>query len=88
MSNCSNHQKDILGIADMKKLAEMIGNLHYQTLQVLLFELSCKLHEDGIKDDEEGRVELGNSLDHASDHLANAAHCIMRAWKISKPFMK
>lgn len=88
MSNCSNHRKDVHGETDMKHLAEEIGNLHYESLQNLFFELSIKLYQDGVKDTDNGRVELGAALDHASDHLSNAAHCMQRAWKVCEPFMK
>ena len=85
--DCSNHPKELYGETDMRVVAEKISDLNYETSQTLFFELSIKINEDGIKDTEKGRPELGASLDHASDHLANAAHCMARAWKTSKKFM-
>lgn len=86
--NCSHHKKDIAGITDMKQLAEMIGDLHYETLAELLFELQTKLHNDGMKDLKAGRFKLASKLHIASSHVYEASNQIESAWQISKPFMQ
>ncbi len=88
MSNCSKHQKEILGVTDMKELAEMIGDLHYETLSELLYQISKKIKIDGIKDTEAGREKLGQSLYIASRFLISARDQIEQSWQISKPFME
>ena len=60
--NCSQHKKEVAGISDMKQLAEMIGDLHYETLAEFLNALAEKLHNDYVKDDEAGRTELAKCL--------------------------
>jgi hypothetical protein len=89
MSNdCSQHKKDIAGISDMKQLAEMIGDLHYETLSQLLFELQTKLHEDSMNDLKNNRFKLSHHLRRASTYLYEASNDIESAWQISKKFMK
>ncbi len=83
MSNCSQHEKDILGISDMKVIARMIGDLHYETLHALLFELSNKIYNDATNDAEDGRQKL----DKTSYHLKEASMSMKEVWQISKPFM-
>lgn len=81
------HKKDIVGISDMKVLAQMIGDLHYETLEELLYRLATKLYLDGLKDRSNDRHKLGYALTDASDHMSKSASFIATAWKISKPFM-
>jgi len=87
MSDCSKHKKEVAGITDMKELAEMIGGLHYESLQNLLGYLSNNLYMDGLKDRGRKREKLGYALSDASDDLHKAAIHIQEAWQISKPFM-
>jgi hypothetical protein len=87
MANCSNHPKDIAGITDMKVLAEMIGDLHYETLEELLAQLANKLHVDAKKDLQAGRTELSDKLFDACYSMAQCETFISEAWKICKPFM-
>jgi hypothetical protein len=86
-SDCSKHKKDIAGIHDMKVLAAMIGDLHYESLSELLKELCEKLYEDGAKDRKSDRVKLGFTLQNASLHISRAQMAIHEAYLISKPFM-
>jgi len=88
MSNCSQHKKEVAGISDMKVLAEMIGDLHYQSLEVLLDELQIKINHDAYKDHFEGRVKLSAELTKCVVSLRAASLAIGRAWKISKPYME
>lgn len=87
MDNCSQHKKSVAGIEDMKVLAEMIGDLHYESLVALLGRLSIKLYKDGLKDRGGERDQLGYALCDASNNVAAAAVDINKAWQISKPFM-
>jgi hypothetical protein len=87
MSDCSNHKKDIAGITDMKQLAEMIGDLHYEMLAEFLAKLNQKLWEDGLRDKKDGRINLAIKLHKAANFLGDAYNQIYDAWQISKPFM-
>ena len=87
MNNCSQHQKEIAGITDMKVLAEMIGDLHYETLTELLEHLFLKIGSDGRKDLHAGRIKLGCKLLDAEVKLCMAFIEIKEAWNISKPYM-
>ena len=87
MSNCSNHRKDVHGETDMKHLAEEIGNLHYETLSILLIYLNKKLVEDSKKDNAAGRKVISRALNKAANDIKSAQIHISRAWEISKPFM-
>ena len=88
MSDCSKHKKEILGCTDMKVLAEMIGDLHYQQLALLLYHLSDKIYYDGKKDFNAGRTNLAKYLFKAQISVHESHTHIEEAWKISKPFMK
>lgn len=87
MTNCSKHKKEIEGITDMTLLAEKIGDLHYETLGELLFQLSKKIYQDGVKDEKAGRIKLGTALKSAAFSLHMSNNGIHHAWMISKPFM-
>lgn len=60
MSNCSQHKKEVAGISDMKVLAEMQGDLHYETMAQLFKELGDKLASDGLKDKYSHRLSCFN----------------------------
>lgn len=86
--DCSNHKKDVAGITDMKLLAEMIGDLHYESFSDLLYHLSEKIYRDGQKDFVNGRTHLSHHLFVAQMKLHAAHQEIYQANKISKPFME
>ncbi len=86
-TDCSQHKKEVAGVSDMKELATMIGDLHYETLSNLLFELQTKFHNDSISDYGRGRFKLGHSLHRASKWMFEASNAIETAWLISKPYM-
>ena len=88
MGDCSQHKKDIAGISDMKVLAEMIGDLHYEPFAELLKHLELKLWKDGQKDINNGREKIGNILLDASWCIDEASQFIESAWQISRPFME
>lgn len=88
MSNCSNHKREVAGISDMKKLAEMIGDLHYEILDQLLYELHNKLWSDAAKDRKNDRPQLAKALTAAASLIGAADMEIRKAWEISKPFME
>lgn len=81
MSNCYNHKKEVCGISDMKVLAEMISDLHYETLAELFKQLSIKISLDGDRDFDSGKKSLGNKLISAGNEIGSAAYYINRAWE-------
>lgn len=85
--DCSKHKKEVAGISDMKVLAEIIGDLHYETFAIFLERLSEKLYMDSAKDSAHGRIKLAKVLDTAADNIYWAQIEIEQAWEISKPFM-
>jgi hypothetical protein len=85
--NCSRHPKQVAGIADMEVLANLIGDLHYETLTELLSLLSKKIEDDAISDYAGGRKKLSAALHKAAEGLFNSAISMQRAWFISLPFM-
>lgn len=85
--DCSRHKKEIAGISDMKVLAEMIGDLHYETLSELLYHFSDKLFKDGKNDFDNGRTYLAHRLFQAQMKIHGAHKDIHQAYLISKPFM-
>jgi putative IMPACT (imprinted ancient) family translation regulator len=87
MNDCSKHKKDIAGITDMKVLAEMIGDLHYETLAELFKELSKKFNQDSRKDWKNKRVQLSIRLKDASISTKSTFISINQLWQISEPFM-
>lgn len=86
--DCGNHKKDLFGHTDMKEVAEAIGDLHYETLTILITEIGNKIGEDERRDAKAGRKQLAAHLFIASEHLKSAAFDINKALEISKPFMK
>lgn len=72
----------------MTQLAEDIGNLKYDSLQLFLILLSQKIENDGNKDLERGRLKLSENLIEASRALAASSANIGKAWKICEPYMK
>jgi len=87
MSNCSNHKKEVAGISDMKLLAEMIGDLHYEALAEFLLRLREKLGDDAKIDADGNRTLLSNKLWLASGGIYTAYVNIVIASSISKKFM-
>lgn len=88
MSNCSQHKKEVAGISDMKQLAEMIGDLHYETLTELMRQLAFKISRDAGNDLNIGRNDLGVALVDTSLNILKVYRSVDRAWQISKPFMQ
>lgn len=86
-TDCSGHKKDLFGESDMRKVAEMIGDLHYETLTELLRELCLKINKDGGNDYDKGRFLLGDALIQCGDKLSEAHLFMTKVWEISKPFM-
>lgn len=87
MSDCSKHKKEVAGVSDMKALAEMIGDLHYETMSELFGHLSAKLFNDAQKDNKAKRVALSCILYELNYTLNLCRSQAERAWKICKPFM-
>lgn len=85
--DCSKHPKELFGESDMKKVAEAIGDLHYETLHKLLCELEDKFRKDAQKDYERGRHNLSDKLLLAAETIEEVIEYVGQAWVISKPFM-
>lgn len=86
--SCENHKKEVAGITDMKLLAEMIGDLHYEAMGELFVHLAEKYQTDRFRNIEIGHDNEATCLlwmHYAAAKLSTGAE---RAWKISKPFMK
>lgn len=88
MDDCSKHKKEVAGISDMKLLAEMIGDLNYESLNNFLAHLSLKIRDDANKDYVGNREKLATELHIAADCIGKSREAIAAAWKISKPFME
>lgn len=87
MSNCSQHKKEVAGISDMKELAEMIGDLHYESLTQLLYNLSKKIDADSVTDFRAGREKLASDLQYFGMSIFESALRSERIWQRVKPFM-
>lgn len=85
--DCSQHPKDLYGETDMKKAAEVIGNLNYDSLSTLLYHLSDKLYIDGRKDFNAGRTQLSEKLFEAQKNVHRAYQMIDQAFKRCERFM-
>lgn len=86
--DCSKHKKGLFGHSDMKEVAEAIGDLHYEVLATLLLRLSSKLQMDRLKDRADGKIKLAEQLEKAAGDIFQSHFRILKAWEISKPFMK
>jgi hypothetical protein len=86
--DCSRHKKEVAGVTDMKLLADMIGDLHYESLEEMLSELVLKLIADSYNDWKGERKQLSNCLENAASYIGMARREISKAWKISEPYMK
>lgn len=87
MDNCEKHKRDLFGETDMKKVAEAIGDLHYEALAELLLRLNEKLGSDAKIDEEGNRTLLSKKLWLAKGGIYTAYTNIVIASAISKPFM-
>jgi hypothetical protein len=85
---CAKHKKELLGETDMNKVAEMIGDLHYETLTQLLTCLASKFENDARQDYDGGRVKLANALQYLGQSLFEASMRSIKVHEISKPYMK
>lgn len=86
--NCANHKTELFGHGDMKEVADVIGDLHYETLFNLLYHLSKKIDADSIKDNESGREKLAAALQYAGMAIFESALRMEKVWEISKPYMR
>jgi len=85
--NCAEHRKDMLGVEDMEVFANLVGNLHYESLYNFLCELSNKLRGDAQSDYEGGRFKLSDTLLLAAESMEDLIEYIHKAKVISEPFM-
>ena len=84
----TKHKKKVGQYSNMDKLAEDIGNLHYETLELLMSKLSKKLNADAWIDGMRGRKQLSDALFDASKQTSEASSSIGKAFKISEPYMR
>lgn len=87
MNNCSQHRKDVFGKTDMKEVAKEIGDLHYEALTKLMYELQAKILTDGAKDIIAKRTDLGTALLAVSDNISGAWIAMRKVWKLCKDKM-
>jgi hypothetical protein len=80
------HQTEIEGY-NLQELADKIGDLRYDALQILLSKIALKIKNDALKDRNRGRVKLAHELDEASKSIENSANNIEKAWVICEPFI-
>lgn len=70
------------------ELAEDIGNLRYDGLEMFLRALAAKLEADATRDEGRGRVRLAALLRGGAAHLAASAAEIQKAWHLCEPYMR
>ena len=88
MSDCSQHKKELFGETDMEKIADAIGDLHYECIPLLLYHLSKKIHADAEIDYKGDRKKLASALQYLGMALFESSLRAQIVLKISKPFMK
>lgn len=72
---------------DKSVLAEKLWNLFYDSLGLILREISEKIESESSVADEIGETELAKSLSDVSDHLRTASGHIITAWEICLPYI-
>ncbi|EKD44558.1 MAG: hypothetical protein ACD_71C00103G0005 [uncultured bacterium (gcode 4)] len=72
---------------DQPTLAEKLWDLFYDSLWLVLKELSVKIESESLWAKEIGEGELAESLSKAGNSLNMASDHIMRAWEICLPYM-
>lgn len=85
--SCEQHKKEVAGISDMKVLAEMIGDLHFEAMAELYKHLAGKHWMDSFKDANDGKKDVAAQLKYIHHAMVIAGYGAERAWQISKPFM-
>jgi len=73
---------------NITELVNDISNLHYDTLKDFLLLLSLKLKNDSIKDMDNNRPQLSNTLKNASNSIYDSYLHINKAFKISIKYME
>jgi hypothetical protein len=87
LDDCSQHKKEVAGISDMRQLAIMVADLHYESLEQFLKALASKISLDALSDSKKGRNQLAIVLETAAQDILSGAYGIEAAYEISKPFM-
>lgn len=86
---CQKHKDYVKNYnGSLKELAEDIGNLKYDALEVFLKHLSKKLYKDSNKDFKNNKNKLSKQLFNAAMRIEFVIISIKKAWEISKPFME
>lgn len=82
------HHADHIEGYSLESLAEAMGDLRYDTLSELLYQLKCKLNKDSDADEGRGRPKLAKCLSEAAWSLGQASIELDKAWEICRPFME
>lgn len=82
------HKTSIKYYQNLELLAQEIGDLRYDALEVFLHHLALKLKKDSDADAKRGRPQLAGNLMNASNFLEKSAIEIGRAWKICAPYLE
>lgn len=86
--DCSNHSKEVAGISDMKVLAEMIGDLHYESLAELNERLKEKYAEDAGNDLKAENHKVASDLALMAYFQKQLSIVSSRLWQTCKPLME
>lgn len=82
------HKASLKYYPNLESLAQEIGDLRYDALEVFLHHLALKLKKDSEANAKSGRPQLANNLMNASNYLEISAIKIGRAWKICAPYLE
>lgn len=85
--DCSRHPKHLHGLT-MEEAAKSIANLHYESLQKLLYHLSKELEADARKDYEAGKEKTAADLQYLQFSIFESCLRAEKLWQGVKPFMK
>jgi len=84
----SKHPREVEGFkGNMHDLAGEIGNMTYDQVANLIYELCDDIKSQASADVKRGRMKLAEKLFSVSTSLDMAGREMSAAWKICKPFM-
>lgn len=86
--DCKNHTREVEKYdGSLWQLANDVGNLHYDSLNIFLKFLGDKLVIDAKKDYGARRTKIAGELALAAAAIKDAEKFALKAWETSKPFM-
>jgi hypothetical protein len=86
--SCKKHKSNIKGYKDMAILARDLADLKYDSLAVLLEELTKCLYIDSVSDGNRGRGKLQETLALTANYTGLSSVKMKDAWKICEPYMR